>query len=169
MKLEHDPLENRFFYRLVKTLYTLSVALLVLATIFYMNDYAYQTLAQDDKNSYVECQNGKKYTLDIVGIKTYISDPEISEDEQNIADTFCRSQAGYINQLEKNKITVKYKRDLYGSRYDFMIMLFISFICYMMLNIAKETLIYLAFGRKFTWKQIIGYRHIDSQKIKYGD
>jgi hypothetical protein len=145
-------LENRFFYRLVKVLYGLSLGLLLLATAFYINEYAHQTLTQDNEKSYVTCQqNGKKYPLNLVGIEMYFYGPSIGATEQNIADNFCFAhQTGLIDLLATNQITVAYKMDLYSARFDFLIMLIISYLFYILLNITKESLIYVAFGKKFT-------------------
>lgn len=157
MTTETNYLEHKFFYRLVKILYSLSLALLVFATIYYMASLAHQTMTQDNKNSYVVCLNGKKYPLEAVGIEMYFYGHSVGEKEQRIADKFCLTQSGPINLLSTNQINVAFKMDLYSARYDFIAIFFISLLFYGALNITREALIYLAFAKKFTWGWLLKF------------
>ncbi len=171
-------LQNRFFYRLVKVMhyFMLFTCIGIIAVILFEN-IPHKII--DNNKSAIICKNGKSYHLNEANLFIAPPDQDFDNKNDNQAKIFCKygppiTDTELIAKLEKapaskkdslsdwEVVTVPVERN-YSTNFQFqrdwksfkrtiITSLIIFSIIYIVLNIIKETLIYLAFGRKFTWK-----------------
>lgn len=163
-------LENRFFYRLTKVIYFFCFVIyfLIIAIILFIS--IPNANIADEKKTYILCDNGKKsLTINKTNLDFYIYSGILSDSSDIEAKKFCMSKetydqmsffekelynAGVINKNYNLKILYK-PRDWIS----YLLTIFkvaMSFIFfYIILNTIKETLLYLAFNKKFNWQGLV--------------
>lgn len=173
-------LENRFFYRLTNVIYIFSLILffLIASTILY-GSIPFGDIP-DNTKSYIVCNNGKKsLPLSDARMEIHTYSKELSYSDNKAAKDFCTSNsAGAITDpilldilngklpestsLDKNyTLKISYEPKNWRAYAETVFWVFISFIIfYSIINIVKETLLYLAFGKKISWKWLV-----DIQKL----
>jgi hypothetical protein len=163
----NDDLENRFFYRFTKVLYFFFLTT-VIAIISCALFYKLTHFSLDNSKSKIVCNNGKEYTFKCINISSeYLYTENLKlhdyreDDDNQIARSACSNNPedyknwGHRDRLlgggDSDKIyTIKPARNWHTVATTFRYSCFIFLIFYIILNITKESLIYLAFGKKLT-------------------
>lgn len=156
-------LENRFFYRLIKVNYFFWLIVFFIGIIIYLiAEIPSGTIPYYEK-SYIRCNgtNNKIYSLKGCNLsyrysKTYFDDYEISKE----AKILCEGSPKNLLSRNQDNFTleVAYKPRQWGNYISNLPWLFLIFIIYYgVTNILRETLIYLAFGRPFTWDRLLKF------------
>lgn len=173
-KFNSDHLEDRFFYRLVMVLYFFCLAIFFIISIFIL-DLTLPMPAINVEKSYISCDGGKVYSLQTIGINLASYETNLDTDNDNKTKKWCflkslkpvtdpkiiaelnKSQSEkpvVLDIISTNKnysLELEYQRDWSSFIDTFFLCLFCFLIFYIVINIIKETLIYLAFGKKFSW------------------
>jgi hypothetical protein len=151
-------LENKFFYRLVKVLHILNMTLFFIAISCYLYCYIPSGTIPDNERSYIACENGQKYILNKININLESYEKEFNDEAKKQAQKICvgtgidYSAYGEINPLPNYSLKLIYKpREWMVFGNALLWCFFVAAIYYSIMNIIREALIYLAFGRKFTW------------------
>lgn len=148
-------LEEKFAYRAIKVLYILSFALVILISGVIGWDSKPQKYI-DSSLSYIQCSNGNKYTFDAVGIYAY-SKKQFTEYNDRDARFACAyaKKYDYSNNLpipNQKNYTTSFIESVRGSWGAAIAWWFFGVLGgYILLNVAKETLLYLFLGKKFDW------------------
>ena len=170
-------LETRFFYRLVKVFYIFNLAFLVIIATTILFGAIPAGDIPDNENSYITCRDGKKYSLPVVGIQTNYDENKLHTNNRDIAMQFCYdpklhgvTHNPFIKFIPENKLysfTMVYKPRDWAYYFNTLIWCsLIAAIYYIVINIIKETLIYLAFGRKFTWGWLLIFSKKKTGEVK---
>lgn len=169
---------NGFIKRLLNVIY--GITLILLFSISILVVYEKRPIrVQDLQRSTINCSNGKKYSLETLGIEVYPSEDGKSfagwfAEEERIARMTCfgktlnREKArsdGYSDQeidegevkfITDNKIEKNFKQEFYtktkgnwGISLGWGILTFI--IGYIVINLIQESLLYLFLAEKFTF------------------
>jgi hypothetical protein len=172
-----DNLENKFFYRLTKILYFLfltTVIAILSCVLFYKLTY----FPLDNSKSKIVCSNGKEYTfkgINILSEYLYTENLQLhdySEDDDNqAARSACSNNPeDYKNWGNRDRLlsggdldkiyTLKAARDWHkvATAFRYSCLIFLAF--YIVLNITRESLIYLAFGKKLTWNWLVKFKKL---------
>jgi hypothetical protein len=140
----NKDLENKFLFRLVKVLYIITL----LFSILIFGIYAWEAIPErkiSREESVLMCSNGKRYPLSDTTVYFEYEGEKINQGKLNELESFC-DYAGY-------EIDFGYKLD--GTWLNPLGFLFLGIgSSYVILNILRETLIYLFFGKKFDWEWI---------------
>lgn len=192
IQMKNQDLECRFFYRLVKVVYYIFL-FLFLTLVFYFGYSSMPKKYVDNDKSYLVCETGL-YLFNDVGIyfwnennsDKYLS---TSSDVEKKAEEGCSRKADMPNTYETQEVTPeseraeKRRKELLSKPNHGSYTFSIEFktegswketfewwlegggLIYIILNLIKETLIYLAFGRKFTWDWLIKIYHIAKARV----
>lgn len=164
-------LEDRFFYRLVKVMHYFMHGIFILIAAMFLYSLFPDGDIPDNTRTYIICDNGKtSVPLNKAHIDIYQYSKELSSSDDEKAKNFCTSDSnGKITdpimldilnkklpdntELEKNyRLKIFYEpRDWFGYGHTILWFAFIYAVFYTITNLIKESLIYVAFGRKFTW------------------
>lgn len=166
-------LEKKLFYRLVKVFYIFFLMIFLSAMFF----SGYSSIPQryvDDERSYLVCENGI-YPFKNLGIHFWTEKGEIvSNNFDKKADRVCSGnddsaikESGQITpeiaraELKRREMIRQPNHPVYvlspefiteGGWFDVFCWWFLgSGITYITLSVIRDTLIYVAFGKKFTW------------------
>jgi hypothetical protein len=173
----HD-LESRFFYRLVKVVYFLFLFLALILAFYFGYGYMPTKYVDNDK-SYLVCPKGL-YTFNSQGIQFWVRDNDENKFTSNNFDEKAKKSCSeyvesdweladkppemeraekmrkeFISNPNHGPFTVSLEIGTEGSwKKALEWWLGGGGLIYIILNIIKETLVYLAFGKKFTWDWI---------------
>lgn len=169
-------LEDKLLYRLVKVIYIITfllVSLMVIAEGWWFKP----VLIVDSDKSTITCSNGKSYSFNTVGISASLSEAkQLDSYNDRKAREFCKEFETYIieNKQTGEQQGIKYSDfpkynlinpDLDRVSYSFNLVesttgswtnvilrwtLGIA-ISYVILNLIRETLNYILFGKPFDW------------------
>lgn len=157
--MEHTTknLENNFIYRFVKVVYILSflaVSLIIIAIGWTTKPTKYV----DNQKSYLACENGKSYTLETAKVYVWSGDTELSGYNEADARKVCAYAIAddYLDKYE-TPTNRNYTLNLtYATRGSWISTILIWGIgisaSYVVLNLARETLLYIFLGKKFSWE-----------------
>ena len=171
-------LEEMFLFRLIKVIYSLAlIAGIFLVAVFgwYSKPEKYTTT----ENSFITCSDGKKYSLSTVSVYPLSSEKKLDTYDTERASEFCTKNIGYeVFSKSKNETqTITYSQlpfyglsssqytdagkftynlipaeHVRGSWQTALLWWIGGFLgVYVVLNLTKETLIYIFFGRSFQW------------------
>jgi hypothetical protein len=149
--------EDHFFYRLVKVAYV--VGSLIIGFLIIVIGWTYKpTEFTDGTKSYLACSNGKKYSLETAKIIVWSNNKTLN----SYADKEARKVCAYsvVEDYSDKYPTPQYKNYtlnlVNGSRGSWWIVLLVWTIglslLYAILNIFRETLLYMVLGKKFSWE-----------------
>lgn len=165
-------LENRFFYRLVKVVYYFFLAISTLVILFInYNELVYFPI--DNNRSYIACYYGKHYSLvsSDITLYSYWNNYQLSYDDdekakkscsKNIPESVSSNSKPYtptladIEEIENaEKYSLVIARDWAKIGNVVFYSMFYFVIIFSILNVIREALLYLAFGKKLTWDWLI--------------
>jgi len=177
IRMKNQDLESRFFYRLVKVVYYTFLFLFLGLAFFFGQEAMPKTYVDNDK-SYLVCETGL-YLFNDVGIsfwnknnseKYLYSDAEVEKKateaclkrtEFGVHETKETTPESERAEKMRKKLLSESNHKPYTFSIEFKTIgswkevfewwLAGGGLIYIILNIIKETFIYLAFGRKFTW------------------
>ncbi len=170
-------LENKFIYRLIAVLYYSSFTIFCVYTYFYTyNQVAYSPV--DNNKSYINCNSGLHYSFSEADIQfdSYSNNSDLNNDDDNKAKELCsqnslnndvsvktssttKSYKPTLADIEEIDNAEKYslviKRDWNVIRKYIINSIYNLVLAYFILNLVKETLIYLVFGKKISWDWLL--------------
>lgn len=166
--------EKYIIYRLINVLYWGSLIFFVLVILLFgWFEKPYKTL--DTQNSYIECDNGKTYSYENLNVNFYFdSNDDIdarkicfdrklqvySRSKESIVDVSLEEylQIRPLDEFLNNYIpspnyTVHEVDKTNGAWLTPILVWVIGLVgLYILLNIIKESLLYISFGKRFSWK-----------------
>lgn len=156
MRTDMTNIEDKLLYRLVKVAYiiVLLIGILIVGAIGWSSKP--ETYIDSDKSS-LSCDNGKKYTLDSLGIYLITDDTRLDTYDDRRAKIACTYgvKDDYITQYKLPSVAnyqVNYVNSIRGSWKSALFWWLLGFLgAYITLNLIRETLNYILFGKPFDW------------------
>lgn len=161
--METKNLESKILFRLVKTLYIVCLVVIFLFVLF-LGWSEKPTPFIDGKKSTLVCENGKKYLLDDAKIYIFSKTESLEGDEDIDARRLCEYgvlddySSGYRNlKVPQHKnYSLNTIESISGSWFSVLVWWGIGFSAsYILLNLLRETINYILFGKKFDWVWIL--------------
>lgn len=162
--MSNKNLENKVLYRLIKVAYVL-IFILISAFFVLTGWFAKPKAIVDDDNSYINCTLGKSYVLGNVNLHVYsVTDTQIEPYYEKEARILCAY--GVLNDYSSNyrniqapsyqNYTLRLQKKTIGS-WESAILWWVLGVggSYIVLNIIRETLNYIFFGKSFDWLWLI--------------
>lgn len=157
--MEIKNLENKILFRLVKTAYVVCLVATFLFVLF-LGWSEKPTPSVNSKKSALVCENGKKYLLYDAKIYLFSKVESLDESDDSTARKLC--EYGVLNDYSpgyRNLKMPQYKNyslnlveSIDGSWFSVLIWWVLGFSgSYILLNVFRETLNYILFGKKFDW------------------
>lgn len=157
MDEEKKFLEKKFLYRIVKVNYVLAFIFFGFIVFIVGWNSKPEEYIDEDK-SHLTCTNGKKYALNSSKIYLFSSDSELSEYDDERARKVCAYAIvdDYLNKYktpESQNYQVTLVNSIRGS-WGSAVMWWTLGLggVYIVLNLIKETLLYVFLGKKFSWR-----------------
>ena len=162
-QMKPKNLEDKLLYRFVKTAYIICFIGVSLVAVF-LGWSAKPTPFIDSTKSTLACENGKQYRLDDAKIYLFSKTASLSNYEEVDARKLCAY--GVLNDYSseyQNLKTPQYKNysintveSINGSWFSVILWWVLGIgISYIVLNLLRETLNYILFGKKFDWLWLI--------------
>lgn len=170
-------LEDRFFYRLVKVLHYFSHGIFFLVGIVILFSFFPPNDIPDNAKSYIVCDNGKiSRPVSDAGMEIYSYSKELGYSDDIKAKKFCVTDSdekvtdrvmqdildgklSRYTEISKNyTLKIKYQPRDWLEYLNTIWWYFLAYaIFYIAANIFRESLIYVAFGKKFDlmWAKVI--------------
>lgn len=169
--MDENKLEQKFLFRLIKVTYY--VALII--GIFFIGIFGWETKPtkyQDISKSYIVCPNGNKYLINDFKIYSSYISPEndlsiktvchgniakirntkTGEEKEVTLSELSQYGVSIESKVKDTKYEIVYVNSTRGSWRSVILWWIVgSYILYIVLNIIKETLLYMFFGKKFSW------------------
>jgi hypothetical protein len=156
----NEDLEEKFLYRLIRVFYVGSFLLAILFSVVMAWSSKPRKLI-DHNNSYIVCSgSGSSFSLSNADIYMFNHESSLDNYDNEKARKLCYKSLPVINS--PSLWSGYYNYDLYlidkteGSWVSVMVSLLLTMsVSYIILNILKETLIYILFGKSFDWQWLI--------------
>lgn len=149
----HDELENHIFYRLIKVLYTGTLIIFFIGALgMGISEEPVQKV--DNDKSYFTCANGNSYLFKDANIYLWSSDnTSLNNYDDETAKNICTKSYELKGMIpSSNSYILTIVPQTVGSWSSVLAIWFFGIlITYTVLNILRETLIYIIYGKKFTW------------------
>lgn len=161
MSSDVDDLENRIIYRLIKVIYFSAhvFLLLIVIYVFYLLWPRYY-IADRDK-SYITCNDDPTSIVLLSSTNIFINPKNYPLTKENDEDLkFVCARHNSCADLGCIAVSPTYKLNMvYESRWlrffqSFSTVFFRYILAYAVINIIRETLIYIVYGKKFDWDWI---------------
>ncbi len=152
-------LEIKWFYRLVKVMYVffLTTGFIGVLCIGW-NSKPYQVI--DNKKSYLNCPDGTRYSFDSLDLYFYSKQPFSAYDGKKAIEKCNKKMSnrhpkfGYDLAFDEKFISWSFKTN--GSWIEAIEWWLLgSLIVFLIINIIKQSLIYVVYGKKFTCSQML--------------
>lgn len=164
MKARTANLENSLLYRLIKVLYIIVLLLAVIFALVLGWEGKPQSIVDDEK-SYIACYNGNTYKLDANGIYVYSMDAtQLNIYDDVAARKLCQyglknDYSTYYNNL-KTSANINYQLKLVEGTSGSWTAAFETWVIgilgsFVVLNLLRETLNYIFFGKSFDWMWLL--------------
>lgn len=155
--MNENNLENKFLYRFVNVAYIGGLILFGLI-VFAIGWSSKPEKIVDNQKSLITCNNGKKYSLEAAKINVWSGEKQLDSYDDKDARKVCAYAitGDYIDKYEtpsymNYQLVLSHKTaGSWGSAV--MWWVFGLFGIYAILNIIKETLLYIIFNKKLSWK-----------------
>lgn len=152
--LKKMNLESRFFYRFVNVMHFFSIILFLLITCIILIQ-AIPPKIIDMDNSYISCFDDSHYPLSAFSEKNtpLLKNIPIFYILDEIARQLCLDKnPKHLNDGKNYEIKISHQERNWGDFFAITICCLVAFVIFFsILNIIREALIYIAFGRKLTW------------------
>lgn len=162
MNTQNKQLEQNILYRTINVLYFCTwIAGLLFISVLAYSFKPYEIV--DSQNSYINCNNGKKYTLENAKIYLFVGDKYMGQYNDTKARKVC--EYGIVDDYPNNyktpiyaNYTVDTVHKMSGAWKDVILTIVIGcLVLFFGLNLIKETLLYLFFGRPFSLGWLIKF------------
>ena len=147
--------ENNFVYRLIQFLYV-SIFILGIILVVYIGYQGKPHEVVSNQKSYLECTNGKTISFESANIFVFDKTQPLASYEDINARKACEYNIkdDYSNKYKTPALNYKAKvvSEIQGSWEDVIAWWFGGLVViFFGLNIAKESLLYVFIGKKFSW------------------